>query len=281
MKAPRRYVNEVALHKPGALARLAPDHPALSAARIVYRASVVDAAVAPRLLVDGINQRKIGGKITKGPWRGFPIYTLTLEERATCPATCHHWADCYGNNMPFARRVRVGDGFHSRLRNELADRQRRHPRGFAVRLHVLGDFFSAAYVARWAEWLDEFPALHVFGFTARQPGTPIGDAVKKLAEARWERFAVRLSSELPGRDRASTAPSVELAASLGIPCPAQQNKTDCCGTCALCWSPAARDKTIVFVEHGRRLPGKRTGQGSSSAFYTPKPTRPQYPSGSL
>ena len=25
------------------------------------------------------------------------MYTVTLEERATCPKTCKHWYDCYGN----------------------------------------------------------------------------------------------------------------------------------------------------------------------------------------
>ncbi len=51
-------------------------------------------------LKSGGNNRKIGGVILKGHWKGFPIYGLTLEERATCPTSCHHWRSCYGNRMP-------------------------------------------------------------------------------------------------------------------------------------------------------------------------------------
>jgi hypothetical protein len=39
-----------------------------------------------RLLKDGHQSRKIGKIIAKGHRRGWPIFTLTLEERATCPA---------------------------------------------------------------------------------------------------------------------------------------------------------------------------------------------------
>src|SRR5262249_24811065 len=34
--------------------------------------------------------------------------TLTLEERATCPTTCRHWRDCYGNKMHRAQRWQRG-----------------------------------------------------------------------------------------------------------------------------------------------------------------------------
>lgn len=45
----------------------------------------------------GANNPKTGKRITKGLWAGMPIYTLTLEERASCPSYCHMWRDCYGN----------------------------------------------------------------------------------------------------------------------------------------------------------------------------------------
>ena len=47
---------------------------------------------------------KLGKKVTKGKFNGFPIFTVTLQERATCPTDCIHWSNCYGNNMPFATR---------------------------------------------------------------------------------------------------------------------------------------------------------------------------------
>lgn len=129
-------------------AALKPGAAPLVEARTVYPATVVDAEESPRLLVSGANQGKIGKRITKGPWRGLPIYCLTLEERATCPASCHEWDSCYGNAMHLARRHRHGPELERLLSAELGHLAERHPDGFAVRLHILGDFYSVRYAAR-------------------------------------------------------------------------------------------------------------------------------------
>ena len=60
------------------------------------------------ILKSGAQNKKLGGLITKGIWRGLPLYSLTLEERATCPTTCAHFSDCYGNNMRYAHRFQSG-----------------------------------------------------------------------------------------------------------------------------------------------------------------------------
>ena len=93
-------------------------------------------------LKSGENSAKIGGLIVKGRWRGFPVYTLTLEERATCPRTCHHWRSCFGNGTHLADRIAAGANLEWRLEREVALLDIDHPRGFVVRLHVLGDFYS-------------------------------------------------------------------------------------------------------------------------------------------
>jgi hypothetical protein len=111
----------------------------------------------------------LGKKVRKGKYKGFPIVTLTLEERKTCPSSCAHWSDCYGNNMPFATRYDVGPEFENMLELELKELQRKYPNGFLVRLHILGDFYSVSYVAKWAKWLTMFPALHIYGYTANNP----------------------------------------------------------------------------------------------------------------
>ena len=36
----------------------------------------------------GHNSAKVGGRAIRGRWKNLPIYTLTLEERATCPRSC-------------------------------------------------------------------------------------------------------------------------------------------------------------------------------------------------
>jgi len=202
-------------------------------------------AVSVRLLKSGHNSSKIGKVVTKGKWNGFPIFTLTLEERATCPATCQEWLNCYGNNMHYAQRIAHGGELERLLRLELEELQAKHRRGFVVRLHVLGDFYSLDYVAMWLKAIIDLPALHVFGYTARDPhDDPIGKALWKISTYHFDRFAMRFSGvDLPLRG-AVTINKGE--ASKHLVCPAQSGKTECCATCAFCFQSK---RTIAFVRH--------------------------------
>lgn len=223
----------------GARIALLPDHPAIREGRTLFRSRVVHPDDSPRLLVSGENQRKIGKRITKGRWKGFPLYTLTLEERATCPRTCGEWATCYGNNMNWSRRHVAGIDLEVRLIAEVIALAERHPDGFAVRLHILGDFYSPAYVDLWANLLAEVPQLHVFGFTARDPEDDIGSAVAALNYDNPDRWVVRFS----GIDSLVIDTAAD---SQHVLCPVQTGKTDCCGTCGLCWT---MDRPVEFVRH--------------------------------
>jgi hypothetical protein len=176
----------------------------------------------------------------QGPARGWPIYTLTLEERATCPRTCG-LGFCYGNHAS-RRAHRRRRRARAALWDELEALQAEHPAGFMVRLHILGDFYSAGYVAMWRRALAAFPALHVFGFTARdRDDDEIGRAVFDLAMEDWDRFAIRFSGAT-GPLWASRIGDDDQA----IACPAQTGKTECCGTCTLCW---ASQRSISFARH--------------------------------
>jgi hypothetical protein len=235
--------------KPGGRAvQLAPNHPAAAGARTLFPSAVVDVANSPRVFVSGHNQRKIGKAVVKGRWRGMPIYCLTLEERATCPPTCSVWHECYGNNMHMARRHRHGEALEHRIIDEALELAKLHPDGFVVRLHILGDFYSVAYVQLWHDLMKLIPALHVFGFTAHEPASEIGRAIllwlewsDRHTDARaWIRFSGWAAHGLGALviDRAEDSKHVI--------CPAQTGATDCCGTCGLCWT---MDKTIEFVRH--------------------------------
>jgi hypothetical protein len=219
-------------------------HPAHRTGRSIFGSRVFDPSEVRRVLKSGHQSRKIGKVVAKGHRRGWPIYTLTLEERATCPRSCRAWSLCYGNSMQAAERIVAGEALEEALMAELAELQLRHPGGFMVRLHVLGDFYSERYVALWSAALAKLPALHVFGFTARAPGTPIGDMLAKLADEQWDRFAVRLSGGA-GRDKCSILEGDE-GSDEAIPCPAQSDATDCCATCALCWHST---RSIMFRRH--------------------------------
>lgn len=77
----------------------------------------------------------------KGKLKGAEVYTLTLTERETCPTSCHHWNDCYGNNMPFAHRIEHGEKLEARLIKEVKEictKAKNKGRLVLVRLHVLG-----------------------------------------------------------------------------------------------------------------------------------------------
>jgi hypothetical protein len=171
------------------------------------------------------------------------LYQLNLEERSTCPRSCQQWKNCYGNNMPFAKRIDArSPDFGRLLQGELRSLAERHPDGFVVRLHVLGDFFSKGYVALWKAALVRFPGLHIFGYTHRRPEDKdgIGQALAALndPERCWIRFSDR------GGDM-----SANLGASRGaddIQCPQEIGKTKSCLTCGLCWQTT---RAIGFLEH--------------------------------
>lgn len=223
---------------------LRPTHPALTEGRTLFPSRVEAPEARPRLLIDGHNSRKIGRRVMKGRLRGAPIFTLTLEERATCPRTCAEWTTCYGNSMHFARRIKHGRAFEERLWEELAEKQRLHPDGFLVRLHILGDFYSADYVELWAEALEAYPALNVFGYTARAPDGAIGAAVAELLGMHPQRWYVRFSGWAGATDGSIVVDAADQTDHLI--CPAQTGRTECCATCALCWQS---DRTIAFLRH--------------------------------
>lgn len=200
------------------------------------------------VLKPGRNSAKLGERVTKGAWKGMPIFSLTLEERATCPRSCKQWLNCYGNNMQFAKRYRHGKELEGALSRDLYTLHRRYSKGFVIRLHVLGDFYSMTYIDRWEQWLVRYPGLRVFGYTAWPATDPRGARLAQLRDRYWDRFAIRTSGAKEGprttvfRDD-MLAPLREPGA---IVCPVQLGKTASCGTCALCWSTK---KSIAFIEH--------------------------------
>jgi hypothetical protein len=227
------------------------------AGRTIFRSRCVPSAGPPRVLIDGHNNCKIGREVRKGPWRGCRVYTLTLEERATCPRSCHVYAECYGNAMPFARRHAADAALIPAIDRDLVRLARYHPAGVVVRLHILGDFFSLDYLRAWICWMLLFPRLRVFGFTAHAPDSAIGSVVAQMNEQWPDRWVIRFSGppDTPLAPRQATTiwrKSTASVESEGIICPAQTRASTSCTTCGLCWAPAAAGKRIVFVGHGRR-----------------------------
>ena len=204
------------------------------------------------VLIDGANQCKIGGDVMVGRLKGARIYTLTLEERATCPKSCALWTTCYGNGMQWSTRWKHGKQLEDRLRVEVDDLIREHGT-ILIRLHILGDFYSREYVCLWAELLDTYPGLNIFGFTAWKPDTEIGRAVAVLRGAYPDRFAIRHSNMTgPWGSFTINFPTDRTKIGDAVVCPEQRDAMNGdgrgkhCGNCALCWQSSV---PVGFVEH--------------------------------
>lgn len=217
-------------------------HKALANKTTIFLKQVKEPTSVKRLLQPATSNGKLskgGSTITKGKWKGFPLYSLSLEERATCPTTCNQWANCYGNNMPFANRIdHQATGFLKALETEIKGLSSKHPKGFVIRLHVLGDFYSTGYVNFWSKQLKKYPNLHLFGYTHRLKTSAIGQRVNLLnnssrAWIRWSDAGGNMSANCPPRPG-------------DVICPEQTGKTESCLTCGLCWSIT---KPIGFLQH--------------------------------
>lgn len=253
---------------------LGPMHPAVVEGRTLFPNTVVTTFKSQRFLVPAENSAKIGRVIEKGAWAGFPVFTLTLQERATCPRTCHMWQGCFGNAMQWARRNDVDDpDFIPALKAEMITLIREvcstspnkpkatPPKGIVVRLHVLGDFYSHAYVQAWAEMMEKLPEIHVFGYTARHVDDPesweIAAGIEHLNRLYPDRWVIRTSHTEPGRGHTIVVdedPHLENV----IMCPSQTKASETCATCALCWNQTAIGKTIGFMRHGIKISRRRS-----------------------
>jgi hypothetical protein len=235
------------------------NHAAMRDNRTLFPSTVVTVTESEpaRILVSGRNNRKIGATVEKGKFKGYGIYCLSLEERATCPEDCTARGICYGNGMQMARRHRIGDAdiFFDRLGFEIAELLDEHD-GLLIRLHVLGDFPSVEYISFWKDVLDEYPNVACFGYTHRSPtnwgGDDIGDAIQAVKDAHPDRFRIRWSTDVSRPDSAIILDHVPRGArgpNQEIVCPAQKDATACCATCSLCWE--APRENIAFIKHGR------------------------------
>jgi len=213
-----------------------------------YPTRVLKVAQQKALLVTGHNNVKIGRDVRIGKLKGYWLYTLSLEERATCPTSCGHWRDCYGNNMPFAKRIDHRDPlFLPTLEQEVAKRLgvRNRP-GIIVRLHALGDFYSVEYVEFWGKLLTMFPKLVIFGYTARDPADEIGAAVNRLIDTFPGRAMMRFSGGSTATRCAVSIPTVDDCPPGAFVCPDQTGQFDGCGKCGACWSTL---KNVGFADH--------------------------------
>ncbi len=222
--------------------QLNPKHDAIVNSTTIHPKYVFDAANYPHDIIKNSTNKKLGRKITKGIWEGMAMYTLTLVERETCTRACEHYLDCYMNNVAYAHRFKANQALMDRMEKQLPDMASKHKRGFVIRLHIGGDFYSVAYVLWWKKMLETYPNMRIYGYSRWHPDTAIGKALELLRNKHHDRFKLRFSNltsdplSANGEDRTSE----------GITCPVQTNQTTSCGTCGLCWTSK---KPIRFLTH--------------------------------
>ena len=224
------------------------ERPAHREGRTYFPKSVKPVAAMTNILVSGHSNVKIGRDVRVGRFKGWWLYTLSLEERKTCPRACHHWQNCYGNGMPYAKRVDHTDPAFLPALEANIDRLvavKNRP-GIIVRLHALGDFYSVDYVEFWKRQLSRETRLVLFGYTAWLPGTPIGDEVQRLIDLFPGRAMLRFSNG--GLEDRSTVPIID---AVDCPpgafvCPEQTGQFEACGKCGACWSTL---KNVAFLAH--------------------------------
>jgi hypothetical protein len=192
------------------------------------------------------NNRKLGPTVwQKGMFKGKPLFSLTLEERATCDHACNLWDVCYGNNMPFATRFQHGPELEETIANEVEDLTRRYPNGISVRLHILGDFYSCEYVRFWEFLLSTYPNLDVYGYTHRT------GEIKQEIDRVWLKYKHRFNILQSGGGPEDIRPiaavvGYEKVGTLPI-CPVETKKVSSCLACGLCTNPNI--KGVAFIEH--------------------------------
>ena len=198
-----------------------------------------------KVLKPGSNNKKLGFKVTSKRWKGKKLFSLSLVERETCPTSCHHWEDCYGNNMPFAHRFST-DNLEDKLETEIGSLIEKYPAGIVIRLHVLGDFYSVNYITSLEDMLFKFPKLCLFGYTANQLDTKIGNAIRILNLRFAERCVIRYSWSKDSNGIGELYAAEESFEGNSFDCPEQTGKAKSCAACGLCWTST---KTVRFTSH--------------------------------
>lgn len=210
----------------------------------IYQKSIKSPAEF-NVLKKGSSNKKLGFKVTAKKWTGKRLYSLTLVERETCPPSCHHWDDCYGNNMPFAHRFSL-TGLLPKLESEVETLMKKHSEGIVIRLHVLGDFMSVDYVSFWESILFDYPKLCIFGYTGRELDSNIGMALHMLNLRYSDRCVIRFSRNFESNDLGKWFAAEESFEGKHFDCPEQTGKLKDCASCGLCW---ITPKTVRFATH--------------------------------
>lgn len=131
----------------------------------MHKWRIVEDFESVNILRPGEDNDKLTGYVTRGKWMGARILNVSGIERHHCPASCHFRNKCYGNGY-FGYRFNIDrPEVQEKLYNECMELPKLG-RGYAIRLHVVGDFPNVEYVDMWRTILQDRKDIKCFGFTA-------------------------------------------------------------------------------------------------------------------
>lgn len=243
---------------------LAGNHPAVVKGVSLHHHKVQPVTPETEVVSSAVSNSKIGRYMlspSKHAWA--EIFTVTWEERKTCPRSCTHWTDCYTNNTPLMRRkdydLAREEEILALMEAQLVTHLERIKTPYLyVRLHQAGDFPTVRYVEWWSDVLTRYPRIHVFGYTHWPEESPIGRAVQRLNNAWWHtRWRIfQSSSGQPNRGANTFHTAAEAKAAGNMPCPEQVGRVPTCGECQMCLpGPHSRGEkftgSIGFLHHAK------------------------------
>jgi len=232
---------------------LSPTHAAILENRTLFPGQVRVPSAADLIFKSGQWSCKLGAETRKGTdGVTVPIYTVTHEERKTCPGgrgECNLY--CMGDQEPWAIRWAIGPEFYKFAQRHLDLLDVLHPYGYIIRLQNLGDILEiekdgGEHVEFWSAQMERHTPMRVWLYTANDPASATGKRLTEIMErVGWRRFNLRFSNRW-GEGCAHVIDGVKKPDWVGpemIVCPALVPKpggaagehlTESCATCMIC-----------------------------------------------
>jgi hypothetical protein len=126
-------------------------------------------------------------------------------------------------------KISMTDEFVPRIIAEL-----RRSRAPAMRVHVVGDYYSPAYTRKWIEIVQAFPDIHFFGSTRSWRVPKITKTIERLRDEP----NVYLRASMDYTDTLTPKPewSVWSVDGRGESCPHDRGRVISCYVCGRCWT---------------------------------------------
>ena len=180
--------------------------------------------------------------ISRGNLKTGTLPSFSLPVITTCPGKtpfCDRY--CYGLKGWFRLEQiqRVNDRrLDATLKDDFVDiivHEIHKSRAPAFRLHVIGDFYSVAYVEKWIEIANSLPKVVFFGSTRSWRCEFLSEALKRFRDLAnvYIKASVDLTDTL---DPFSCGWRVWSVEGEGIPCPHDLGLVENCAVCGRCWT---------------------------------------------